>query len=90
MEAHTAALQAKEEAKAAKKASKANKKQSKAPAQQEGDDAEDVEMADAPADVESEAPDGEGLGAEQPKKLKKRKAEDSAVSSPNVHYISTL
>lgn len=78
MEAHAAALKAKEEAKAAKKASKANKKSKTVETGGDGD--EDVEMADVTADLESEGLDGAASGVDKPKKTKKRKAEEAAVS----------
>jgi hypothetical protein len=80
MEARAAEIEAKEAAKAAKKASKAKRKSK--PAADAVDD-EDVEMADAPAEAESEDAGGEASGAEKPKKIKKRKTltdEDAAVS----------
>lgn len=75
MEQRAADLQAKEAAKeaakAAKKASK-TKKQSKAAAQEDGD----IEMADAPAEADSEGAEAAG---DKPKKSKKRKAEEDGL-----------
>lgn len=77
MEARQAEAEAKEAAKAAKKASKA-KRQSKVI------EDVDVEMADAPAEPDSETAELETTSSEKPKKSNKRKAEEDAAVSWNI------
>jgi hypothetical protein len=71
MEAREAERAAKEAAKAEKKAKKAAaKKEKKTPKVVEDGDDEDIDMADAPGEVDSEAP---GMTAVEEPKTKKRK-----------------
>ncbi len=85
--AREADLEAKAEAKAAKDASKSkSKKRSKAAADVEDDENEDVEMADAGADLDVDG----GASEKKPKSSKKRKAvadpEESSVGSPKLQF----
>jgi hypothetical protein len=76
MEAREAERAAKEAAKAEKKAKKAAaKKEKKTPKVVEDDEEEDIDMADAPGEVDSEAP---GLAEAEPSKSKKRKSKHIA------------
>lgn len=81
MEARAAELEAKEAAKAAKKAEKAEKankvkRKSKAPVDEDADG--DVEMADAPAEPDSE--DAEVASSEKKNKKKRKASDDGEVS----------
>ncbi len=89
VEAREAERAAKEAAKAEKKAKKAAAKKEKKTAKvvEEGEDDEDIEMADAPGEVDSEEP---GMAEAEEVNKKKRKSTADDVSYPCAQYQSPL
>jgi hypothetical protein len=87
MEAREAERAAKEAAKAEKKAKKAAaKKEKKTPKMVEEAEDEDVDMADAPGEVDSEAPGMTEIEVKPSKKRKSTAAAADEVSSLSTHF----